>query len=911
MTKARLPKSTTKTHDQKHKAIRLVGTCQDITESKWADELVRESSGAAPWRLGRRVLIEIGILVGATLTIYALGARYGWFDSIVRSFWGKEQLDEAVVAALFASAALVVFAFRRMRESRTSLLGEQGVQKALRVLHDGLDRQVEQRTQDLEGANQALEEEIVKRTEQERKIIRLNRIRAVIGGISSAMLRLHDRDELLEEACRVAATEGVFPMAWISVVDPLTSSLEVNSWHGTDPRSGELIAKLNERDTWPMADRPSQRAVLAASPIVVNDLLTDSTMAPIRGDLLRGGYQSIAAFPLFVETRVVAVLMLLATERDFFDAEEIVLLQWLTADLSFALEHIQKSQRLNYLAYYDSVTGLPNLQLFRDRLDQFISAAQHDYGRVCVEVVDLEHFTQINNTLGRTTGDEVLRQVGARFAEFLVEPYTLGHIGADTFAVASPMGDEIVATKLRDRMLEALELPLDVNGHTIDIAMQAGIALFPADGVDGATVFKNAELALKLAKSSGERCVYHSREMNEQVVKRFELERQLRIAVDAQQFILHYQPKVDMISGSVTGAEALIRWQHPEKGLVSPAQFIPLAEETGLIVAIGSWVIQSVCAQQAAWTRKGISTLPIAVNLSSVQFQKGAVLQTVRDALATHAVPGNLLELELTESAVMNDSASAAGILHALRKLGVGLALDDFGTGYSSLAHLKRFPFDSVKIDRSFVTDITQNPGDAAIAIAIIAMAHSLGLKVVAEGVETQGQFNYLRKHGCDQMQGYFFGPAVPVKEFEADLRNDRRIRFAPTPDDQRTLLLVDDEPSIRTALIRMFRHDGYKILSAGSGAEGLELLSLNQVQVIISDQRMPEMTGTEFLDTVRQMYPDTIRMILSGYTDLNVVTESVNRGAVSKFLTKPWDDEQLREHVRDAFRRYRPRSGY
>jgi CheY-like chemotaxis protein len=230
--------------------------------------------------------------------------------------------------------------------------------------------------------------------------------------------------------------------------------------------------------------------------------------------------------------------------------------------------------------------------------------------------------------------------------------------------------------------------------------------------------------------------------------------------------------------------------------------------------------------------------------------------------------------------------------------------LDDFGTGYSSLAHLKRFPFNAVKIDHSFVCDITRNPEDAAIAVAIIAMAHGMLMKVVAEGVETQGQFNYLLAHGCDQMQGNFFSPAVPRDAFEADLRSGRRLRLpAPAPADQRTLLLVDDEPHICAALARMLRPDGYSILTANSGSEGLELLSVNPVQVIISDQRMPGMSGTEFLDTVRQLYPDTVRIILSGYTDLAVVTDAVNRGAVFKFLTKPWDDEMLRETVRDAFR--------
>jgi EAL domain-containing protein (putative c-di-GMP-specific phosphodiesterase class I)/CheY-like chemotaxis protein len=459
-------------------------------------------------------------------------------------------------------------------------------------------------------------------------------------------------------------------------------------------------------------------------------------------------------------------------------------------------------------------------------------------------------------------------------------------------------------------MLDAVKQPFYVDGREINIGMQAGIAFFPADGDDGSSVFKNAEVALKLAKSSGERYMYYSIEMNARVAVRLKLEKQLLAAIDSQQFVVYYQPKVDMISGELVGAEALIRWQHPDKGLVAPAEFIALAEETGLIVPIGAWVIDAVCAQQAAWITAGLRTVPIAVNLSSVQFEKDDLLQAVRTALNVHSLDGKLLDLELTESVVMSNSAAAANTLQALRKLGVGLALDDFGTGYSSLAHLKRFPFDSVKIDRSFVTDITHNAEDAAIATAIIAMAHSLNLKVIAEGVETQGQFNYLRAKTCDQMQGNFFSPAVAKEEFESHLRSGKHMTLpAAAPADQRTLLLVDDEPGICAALTRMLRRDGYKILTAASGSEGLEVLAVNPVQVIISDQRMPGMSGTELLDIVKQLYPDTVRIILSGYTDLDVVTESVNRGAVFKFLTKPWDDALLREQVRDAFRRYRPES--
>ena len=755
-------------------------------------------------------------------------------------------------------------------------------------------------------AKLVLANDVTDRVEQERKIARLSRVRAVTSGISSATLRLRDRNELLQEACRVATIEGVFPLAWVNAIDAHGNRGEMIAWHG-DERAVALIAKLGQPQGWAEEDRPSVRAVRARRCVVVNDVASDPTMAAVRDEMLVGAFRSSAAFPLFVDGNVVAVLVLLASERDFFDAEEIALLESLAADLSYALDYIDKSERLDYLASYDTLTGLPNVRLFGDRLEQFVNASRAERAPVCVVVLDLERFTQINDSLGRSAGDELLRQVAARFGEFLIEPYTLGRVAADTFAAATPNDSRSVVTTLRERMFDALKQPFDIDGREVRITAQAGIAVYPADGDNGHNVFKNAEAALKLAKSSGKHYLYYSAEMNVRIAKRIAFEEQLRIAVAKQQFVLHYQPRVDMISGELVGAEALIRWQHPDKGLVAPTNFITVAEETGLIVPIGAWAIDAVCAQQAAWIAAGINTVPIAVNLSPVQFDKDDLLKSVSDALARHRLDAHHLELELTESTVMNDSAAAIKTLQALRKAGVNLALDDFGTGYSSLALLKRFPFRSVKIDQSFVVDITRNAEDAAIATAIIAMAHRLNLKVVAEGIETQGQFNYLRAQGCDEMQGNFFSPAVAKETFESQLRDNKHMSVPEPPSaDQRTLLLVDDESGIRAALTRMLRGDGYRILTASNGAEGLEVLAVNPVQVIISDQRMPGMSGTEFLNVVKELYPDTVRIILSGYTDIEVVTESVNRGAVFKFLTKPWDDDLLREQVRDAFRRHR-----
>ncbi len=302
--------------------------------------------------------------------------------------------------------------------------------------------------------------------------------------------------------------------------------------------------------------------------------------------------------------------------------------------------------------------------------------------------------------------------------------------------------------------------------------------------------------------------------------------------------------------------------------------------------------------------------MPVAINLSALQFKRGNVKETIRAALARHSLEPGHIEFELTESVVMDNPEQAIGHLQELKGLGVQLSLDDFGTGYSSLAYLKRFPFDFVKIDRAFITDVTNNAEDAAIVKAVIAMAHSLGLRVVAEGVEKEGQLEFLRRQRCDELQGYYFSRPVAGGDFGAMLREDRRLALASLPDRRTdTLLIVDDEPGILLALQRVFRHEGIRLLTAGGGAEALELLALHPVQVILTDQRMPGMSGSAFLGVVKDLYPNTVRIILSGHADFDAISEGINEGAIYKFLTKPWDDDGLREHVRDAFRRYRPRA--
>ncbi|HTD03885.1 EAL domain-containing protein [Undibacterium sp.] len=754
-----------------------------------------------------------------------------------------------------------------------------------------------------------ISEDVTEKTAQTRRIARLSGLYAVLSGINSAIVRIHDRNELFQEACRVAVDHGEFSMAWIGIIDPDTLEGKVVAWYGGEAGYAENV-RLTARAGTPDSNRPECVAAREMRPVVCNNVQADPTPGLHQSISVADGPYSVASWPLVIDNRVVAVMTLFAQEVDFFDTEQIKLLNELASDLSFGLQFIEKEEKLSYLALYDVLTALPNSTLFHDRLAQFLHVAKHDSKFATAIALNIQHFAHLNNAMGRHAGDAVLREVAARLTAALQEPYSLARISGDTFAVAISglhHGTDIVSI-LEQQVFASFKQPFLVNGQEIRIAACAGLAMYPDDGENAETLFRHAEVALNKAKSSGQPFLYFAPQMNTAIAARLALENDLRIALECRQFVMYYQPRVDLRNGRIVSAEALIRWKHPQRGLVPPSEFIPLAEETGLIVPMGAWIIDNVCAQQAQWLGKGVNIVPVAVNLSAIQFQKGPLMETIRNSVEKHGLEKNFIEFELTESVVMNDPEEAARNLQMLKEMGIKLSLDDFGTGYSSLAYLKRFPFDFVKIDRAFIVDITRSPEDAAIATAVIAMAHNLNLRVIAEGVETEAQLNYLRKHRCDEIQGYYFSPPVPATEFETLLQQGKRLMLEREPATQAdTLLIVDDEPHILKALTRALRTDSYNLLTASSGSEALELMAMNAIQVIISDQRMPNMSGAEFLGIARELYPDTVRIILSGYADMEMLMESVNRGAVSKFLIKPWNDDLLREHIRDAFRHYRP----
>ena len=574
-------------------------------------------------------------------------------------------------------------------------------------------------------------------------------------------------------------------------------------------------------------------------------------------------------------------------------------------------ERKDAQKRLLQLAHYDALTGLPNRTLFYDTLARTLTNAEGDQTQVAVLFLDLDHFKKVNDTLGHACGDELLLQVGNRLAECVRIRDTVGRLGGDEFALLLRLkGGLQDATVIVTKIRRILSQPFHLGGHEVAVTASIGVTIYPDDAADSDTLLRFADTAMYRAKQAGRDTFrFFTAQMNDDVVARLDLENALRRAVERNEFVLHYQPKVSLDTAAVSGLEALLRWERPGHGLISPGEFIPLLEETGLIVRVGTWVIGEACRQMREWLSSPVGRVQVSVNVSGRQFSDGDLEGDVIRALEENVLTPDLLELELTESSLMANTDRTISILKNLKQRGVKVSIDDFGTGYSSLAYLRRFPIDKLKIDIAFVRDITTNRDDAAIALTIIRMAHSLRLQVVAEGVETAAQLAYLRRHRCDEIQGYFYSKPLPAVEIArlliakkplATIQFERAMAELRNP--VRTLLLVDDESDILSSLKRLLRPLAYDIVTATSGEQGLQILAEQHVDVVLSDQRMPGMSGVEFLCLVKERYPDVVRMVLSGYADLQSVTDAVNEGAVYKFMTKPWDDEQLIGNIEDAF---------
>jgi diguanylate cyclase (GGDEF)-like protein len=441
----------------------------------------------------------------------------------------------------------------------------------------------------------------------------------------------------------------------------------------------------------------------------------------------------------------------------------------LVRSMQYSIERKRYQEELEHQANYDTLTGLPNRNLLHDRLRQAVFA-QREAHPVAVVFLDLDHFKFVNDSLGHSLGDKLLATIAERLQSIVRDGDTVARLGGDEFVLIlndQTKGDVIF--RVMQRILATISEPITIGSQELYITCSAGVSVYPQDGPDVESLLKNADVAMYRAKEHGRNNVqFYTSEMNALANERLALEHSLRKALDRNELLLHYQPKVSLATGEVVGAEALVRWQHPEWGLIAPKRFIPIAEETGLIVPIGEWVLRTACMQNQAWRAAGLPPGVVSVNVSARQFRQDRLVKTVGQILTESGMKPEHLEIELTESMVMHDAEAAIKILQGLKALGIALSVDDFGTGYSSLSYLRRLPLDTLKIDQSFVRDIAdENGGDGGLlAQAIISLGHSLKLKITAEGVENDAQLEFLRAHHCDEVQGYYFSKPLPAAEF-------------------------------------------------------------------------------------------------------------------------------------------------
>jgi len=613
-----------------------------------------------------------------------------------------------------------------------------------------------------------------RRRAAEREIARLTRSLKMQSGINGAVIRIRDRDELLREACRLAHEVGGYDRAAIFMV--VADGRSATPWYslGVGPPPGQALPVIAIGDGTEPDTTLTGRALRTGEIALCADLARTEPPIAGRERLLEVGLRSLVALPLIVGGVRVGALALGSRETHVVGDEELSLLQDIAANLSFALRYLQQEGKAQYLTSFDPLTGLAKRALFCQRLDQRLRNRAALESTPTVVAFDVMHLSKVNDSFGRHAGDLLLQVVAKRLKYHIEDDERIGYLGGGTFVLVLPQEEnsaESVTTLLENTVFRE---PFHIEGRVLRTSFRSGIARSPADGRDGNTLAQRADAALKQAKEAGEQYLHYQIEMHSDIAERLALEHRLRAALDERQFVLHYQPQVNLATGLIEGVEALLRWQDPERGLVLPGRFLPVLESSGMIVAVGEWVLHQAAEDCLRWRRAGLGPLRIAVNVSAQQIRRRSFVQQVLAAAQPCLGDGGGIDLEITETGLLHDVEGASRKLRELRSAGLRVALDDFGTGYSSLGLLSKLPVDLVKIDRSFITGLPQDKASVTLVSSVIGLASAFGLRVVAEGVETQGQLEILRAMGCNQSQGYLHSRPVAGEEFEKLLREQR-----------------------------------------------------------------------------------------------------------------------------------------
>jgi diguanylate cyclase (GGDEF)-like protein len=600
------------------------------------------------------------------------------------------------------------------------------------------------------------------RSLQQAQIARLGRVLGILSGVNALVVRVRERKELLQETCRLAVRDGGYLGAVVYYKAPGAPTVSMEAWHGDDVLRLALAQP---------ADAPTDivAQILATGKVFLcNDPSSLAISPGLRQAMQLGAVRAVVGLPLVVDGTPIGALLLAARESDAVSAEELRTLREISGNLSFALQYLQQDSKVRLLSHFDPRTGLAQRSLFCDRLARVLTDSANRAGRIAVCVIDIERMSLTNDSYGRRIGDLLLQHVADRLRGRFRKNEYVAHFGGGTFAifgdVSSRRGDELLAL-IRAHAAALFGHPFLIEQQEISVAVRSGLALYPDDGNDANALVQHAELALQEARAMGAREFSYSAEKHSEKMSRLALAQKLRAALERRQFVLHYQPKIDMATHRICGAEALLRWQDPQSGLVPPAAFLPVLESTGLIIDVGAWVIEQAAEDCREWLRAGLP-VRIAVNISPAQLRQADFTASFLTATGAWATLEAGLDIEITEGALQDDSLEEVSRLAQLRTSGIKIAIDDFGTGYSSLSRLSSLPVDTLKIDRSFVKQLPASAQGIALVQTVISLARAFTMTTVAEGVETQEQFDLLRHFGCTQSQGYLHSRPVPAKEF-------------------------------------------------------------------------------------------------------------------------------------------------
>jgi len=647
-------------------------------------------------------------------------------------------------------------------------IGEERAIEALRcgavdyVLKSNLKRLAPAVTRALREAEQHRE-----RVAQAARIERLTRILEMLSGINTAVVRIRERLELLREACRIAVTTGHYVTVFVSFIEPGTRTARPFTWAG---KGGEQMQSLvfsiasNEADDSSVTGR-----VLRTGEVFLCNDISRADKVVSRCPTLRDvEFQSIVALPLTVDGTTVGALTLIAQDRNTITDEELNLLGEVAANLSFALQYFEKESAVQFLSYFDSLTGLAKRVLFCERLATRLTARKAEGTQPAVAIIDIEHLSIINDSYGRHAGDHLLALIADRLrARFDTD--CLAYLGAGCFAMLleNADGQDAALRELQQHTVALLEKPFRIETHDVPVTVKSGLACRGPSSPDAESLVQNAEAGLRQAKASGEQYHHHRLDLSSKLAARLALEHRLRGALENNRYLLYYQPKIDIATGELGGVEALLRWDDPERGIVSPGEFLPILESTGMIVSVGEWALHHAAAECRRWKSAGLRPVHVAVNCSPLQLRRPGFAELVQDIVAGWTDAGWGLDLEITESLLIDPESDEVRKLRALRSVGVRVAIDDFGTGYSSLSRLSELPVDTLKIDRSFINGLPGDRACARLVPTVISLARAFDLTTVAEGVETRAQLNFLERAGCIQSQGFLHAQPMPAAALE------------------------------------------------------------------------------------------------------------------------------------------------